>query len=394
MKKLASLTKTDLTGPARLKEALGKIPLVLSALATRRLTIECDSLPHRFRRVPVKKLLNWILLETSLRFKPEIPWGWPTHLMVEPTNRCNLRCLLCPVSAGLKRPTGDLSPDLFEKVMAEVGEYVFLLLLWDWGEPLLHPASPDLIRAARARGIKVVTASNGHPLAYEHTARRLVASGLDTLIIALDGITQETYSRYRHGGDLETVLRGVRNVVAQKRTQQSATPLVNLCFLVMRHNEGEIPRLRELARDLGVDVLTLKKLHFHRHDGDIESQAVTQKSYRDLIPRDRRYRRFLYDEAGEPRRRVHNPCKHLWNNPVIHWNGVVSPCSFDHDELQVVGDLRTKTLKNIWRGPAYRRLRRQFRRDWQNLPLCRGCSYAYEGGDCSREHIAATIFLK
>jgi radical SAM protein with 4Fe4S-binding SPASM domain len=281
--------------------------------------------------------------------------------------------------------------DLFQQVIDQLGEYLFLIYLFNWGEPFLNPATFDMIGAARAKGIKVLTASNGHPLAQEENARRLVQAGLDGLIVALDGITQETYSWYRQGGDLETALQGIRNVVAQKRAQKSLLPHLTITFLVMRHNEAEIPRLRELARSLGVNALTLKKLDCNIVDPDLESKVGAQKLYWEMVPRDPRYQRHPYASGGDPRLREQNPCKNLWNCPVIHWNGMVSACCFDCDERQVLGDMRTDTLRNIWRGSAYRRLRRQFRLDWRQLPLCRNCPCAYVGGDLHGEHIAEII---
>ena len=174
----------------------------VKALMTRQVRIECDRIPHVFHRVPLKKILNWILVETAAMARPERPFGWPTHLQIEPTTYCNLRCLLCPVNTGLNRPRGHMDFKVFQKVVDEVGEYLFFILLWDWGEPFLNPEIYAMIRYAVERGIKVVSSTNGHLFAQYDHADRVVRSGLDTLIVALDGITQETYEGYRQGGEL------------------------------------------------------------------------------------------------------------------------------------------------------------------------------------------------
>ena len=62
----------------------------IKVLLTRRVKIECDRIPHDFQNVPLKKILNWVRVEASMFRKPGLPWGWPTHLMIEPTNQCNL----------------------------------------------------------------------------------------------------------------------------------------------------------------------------------------------------------------------------------------------------------------------------------------------------------------
>ena len=211
----------------------------IQALVTREVKIECDRIPHTFHRVPLKKILNWILVEAAALARPEWPVGWPTHLQIEPTTYCNLRCLLCPVNTGLNRPCGHMDFRIFQKVVDEVGEYVFFILLWDWGEPFLNPQIYDMIRYARERGIKLVSSTNGHLFAQSDHAERVVRSGLDTLIVALDGITQESYEKYRQGGELDAVLTGIRTIVAWKRALNSDTPVINLRFLVMRHNEHD-----------------------------------------------------------------------------------------------------------------------------------------------------------
>ena len=365
----------------------------LKALSTRQVRIECDLIPYRFDHVPFKKIFNWLAVEASIYFKPVRPWGWPTHLQIEPTNRCNLRCSLCPTTIGMDRPLGHMGYQTFKKIIDEIGEYVFLILLWDWGEPFLNPNIYDMIFYAKKKGIKIVSSTNGHLFGNIDQAEKLITSGIDTIIFALDGISQETYEPYRQGGNLQTVLHGIRTVVERKKVLNSKTPLVNLRFIVMRHNEHEIPRLKDLARSLGVDALTLKTLNPCNLDPYSENNPEMRKQ-NELLPGDYVYRRFKYDATGlEVIRLRRNPCKQLWNNPVIHWSGAVCPCTYDPKEKSVLGDLNKNTFMEIWFGEAYRRLRRQFRQDWENILLCRECSYAYQGGNCAREIIAEASFF-
>jgi radical SAM protein with 4Fe4S-binding SPASM domain len=284
-----------------------------------------------------------------------------------------------------------MDPALFRKIIDEAGDYVFLILLWDWGEPLLSPSIHEMIAYARAKGIRVVTSTNGNTLAKPGLAERLVRSGLDTLIVALDGATQETYELYRRGGKLSSVVEGIRTVVERKRELKSATPLINLRQVVMRQNEAELPELKRLAEELGVDALTLKTMNPYDENGAL---PIDEARNIEFIPKDPRYRRFDYSNAGERRIRLErNPCKQLWNNPAIHFDGTVCPCAFDPKETQTLGDLKKDSFDDVWYGPAYRAMRRRFRKDWKNLPLCKECSYAYKGGDCSRDTIAEAVFF-
>jgi radical SAM protein with 4Fe4S-binding SPASM domain len=381
-------------GVRMLGELMSKSRKAIKAFVTRQVNIDCDRIPYRFDAVPFKKIMNWILVEASIFFKPERPWGWPTHLMMEPTTHCNLNCALCPVTVGLDRPAGHMDFKTFQKTIDELGDYVFILLLWDWGEPFLNPSIYEMISYAKKKGIKVISSTNGHLFGTIDQADRLIASGLDTIIFAIDGISQEAYERYRQGGNLESVLQGIRTMVERKGALHSITPRINLRFIVMKHNEHEIPALKELARSVGADALTLKTLNPYSQDPYAEEGSWLEENQLPFLPEDPHYRRFKYDSTGQDRIRLRrNPCKNLWNHPVIHWSGSVCPCTYDPREKYVLGDVKNNSFKSIWLGAPYRRMRRQFRTSWDQLPLCRGCSYAYKGGNCYNETILDAFFF-
>jgi radical SAM protein with 4Fe4S-binding SPASM domain len=364
----------------------------LQALATRRLSIQSDAIPYRFKGVALKKMLNACLVETSLYFKPSYPWGMPTHLQVEPSTRCNLRCTLCPVPRGLKRPQGLMDPEIFRKIIDQTGDFIFTLLLWDWGEPFLNPAIFEMIDYARQKDLRIACSTNGHLFADPAHAERVVGTKLDTLIFAVDGLTQQSYALYRQGGSLDRVFLGIRNVVSQKRKMGSTTPLVNFRFIVMRQNEHEIPLLRQTCRDLGVDVLTLKTLNHCLRDPYPDQARVDREE--EMLPREARYRRFRSSGSGAGAiRRKHNPCKQFWNNPCLHWDGSVVPCTFDPEDRFKLGDLKRQSFREVWYGENYRALRREFRQNWGKMELCGECSYAYEGGSLNCETMAETLVL-
>ena len=294
----------------------------------------------------------------------------------------------------MNRPTGYMDLSLFKKIINEIGDYVFLILLWDWGEPFLNPNIYEMISYARQRGIKIVSSTNAHPFIQIENADKLIRSGLDSLIVAMDGISQETYERYRQGGKLESVLNGIRTIVERKRVLNSKTPLINIRFIMMKHNEHEIPKLKDLARSLGVDALTLKTLNPYSNDTYYENRPIKDESVNELLPKNKNYRRFKYSRDSQTRIRLkHNLCKNLWNNSIIHWDGTVCPCTYDYNEKYALGDLKIDTFKNIWFGAPYRRMRNQFRKDWEKINFCSECSYAYKGGNCEREAIADAFFF-
>jgi radical SAM protein with 4Fe4S-binding SPASM domain len=354
-------------------------------LLTRRLVIKYDSIPFEFRHVPVRKLLNWLLAEASAYLRPVRPWGLPTHLQVEPSSLCNVHCAFCPVTTGMDRPTGLMKFETFRKAFDDLADYLFLLILWDWGEPFLNPAIYDMIAHAKRWDVRVISSTNGLVFARGDRAERLVRSGIDMIIFAVDGITQETYEKYRRGGKLETTLAGVERVVAAKRALGSTAPLIHFRFMAMRHNEHEIPQLEALARSLGVDALSIKTLNPYEQ-GECYS---AKEDGLEFIPTDPRYQRFEYDADTGARIAVkRNPCKRMWNNPLVAWDGKVSPCAFDPHGSYNYGDLARQRFRDIWWGERIAQLRRQFRKDDQEIGLCAGCTYAFKGGAAATETIA------
>lgn len=376
-----------------MKRRTAKIVPVAQALFRRRLILECDALPYRFENIPAKKIANWLRVEASARLRPAEPWGLPTHLQIEPTNTCNLRCELCPVSGEMHRPAGFMDPSLYRRLLDEVGDYVFLILFWDWGEPFLHPSAFDMIALAHEKKIRIVSSTNGHLFADPRRADEAIRCGLDALIFAVDGITQETYEKYRHRGDLQRALQGIRVMTERKKALQSQTPLINFRFIVMRHNEHEVAELPLFARELGVDVLTLKTLNPCSDNTYGDKADAPDRQDNPLVPQNPLYRRFVCDEHGNPIRLKRNACRNLYNSATVHWNGTICPCTYDYDERFAMGNLRDSSFKQIWSGPAYRALRERMRRNDPDNYFCYECSYAFEGGSCIDETVRNPVFF-
>ena len=358
---------------------------VFRALFSGKINFTVDMIPLVFDDLPLRKIINWLLTESSIMFKPSRPWGFPTLVHLEPTSHCNLRCVTCPVTEGLKRDSGQMDPELFKKIIDDLAPYLLLILLWDWGEPFLNPSIYEMIAYAHAQRIKLVSSTNGHIFAKGSHAQKVVASGLEALIFSVDGITQETYEYYRAGGRLESVMEGIQKVVAEKHRQGSRTPILNFRFIVMKHNEHELHDLENFARNLNVDMLTFRKFF------PVAKQHVAHEGVTVSDPDNPYYQRFERHNTTGPQRVRHNPCKNLWNCPSIHWDGTVCSCTCDYNETSVFGKLEKENFKDIWFGNPAREMRKAFRQHWQSLSLCKDCVYAFKGGDMGRESVTEAI---
>jgi radical SAM protein with 4Fe4S-binding SPASM domain len=366
---------------------------VLRTLVTRSLTIQSDSIPYHYENLSYKKIFNWIRTEAAIYLKRIDPWGWPTHVQLEPTSLCNLRCALCPVTTGLHRKTGNMEYELFKKFLDEVGDYLLLIMFWDWGEPLINPRIYEMIKLAKDRGIKTVTSTNAHLLANRENAEKLVHSGLDTLIVAIDGITQEAYTKYRKSGNVKTVIEGIRCVLEARKKIKTKNPLVNMRFIPMRHNEHELSKMINLATEMGVDVLSVKTLNPASNDM-YNLNRDNRETNLEFLPIAPDLRRFHYkeDKDGPGRVRRHPFCKNPWNAPTVHWDGTISPCTYDYEERFPFGRLGEKTFKEIWFDAPYKEFRTRLRRKWPHVVMCGNCSYAFEGGSCWNETIAKLYY--
>lgn len=289
----------------------------------------------------------------------------PSAIAIEPTTSCNLRCPECP--SGLRsfsRPTGMMDPVFFQSIMDQIQGHVFHLTLYFQGEPYLHPKFLELVGMAKRAGLYVATSTNAHYL-NEENAWNTVASKLDRLIISLDGLTQETYEKYRIGGRLNTVLEGAKNLLEARRQAQSATPYVVFQFLVVSHNEHEIENARQLANDMGVDEIVFKT-----------AQVYDYEQGHPLIPQDDRFARYVRQANGtwKIKSSWENHCWKMWHSCVITWDGNVVPCCFDKDAQHTLGNLGEHSLKAIWKNDAYRNFRTALLKGRKEIDICRNCS--------------------
>jgi radical SAM protein with 4Fe4S-binding SPASM domain len=289
----------------------------------------------------------------------------PISISIEPTTSCNLRCPECP--SGLRsftRPTGMLQEKLYENVIDQLSSTLSYLTFYFQGEPYLNPNFLDMVRYASGKGIYTATSTNAHYLDDEN-AKATIMSGLNRLIISIDGTTQESYEAYRVGGKLAKVLEGTKNILRWRQQLKSRTPHVVFQFLVVRPNEHQVPAVQALARELGVDRVALKT-----------AQIYDYKNGSDLIPLDEKYSRYSRDERGvyTIKNELLNHCWKMWQSCVITWDGKIVPCCFDKDAHHVMGDLSKNSFREIWKGEAYQEFRASLLRSRNEIEMCTNCT--------------------
>lgn len=223
-------------------------------------------------KVTLPRALNAIKVWSSYRLSrlvgQPIQWGYPISVSIEPTTSCNLRCPECP--SGLRaftRPTGMLKKDFFRRTIDDIYKELTYLIFYFQGEPYLNPDFLEMVKYASDKGIYTATSTNAHYLT-DANAKKTVESGLDRLIISIDGTTQDVYKQYRVGGHLEKVIQGAKNIVKWKKELNSKTPFVFFQFLVVKHNEHQIEEIKQIAKEIGVDQVRFKTAQVYDYEND------------------------------------------------------------------------------------------------------------------------------
>jgi MoaA/NifB/PqqE/SkfB family radical SAM enzyme len=294
-----------------------------------------------------------------------IQWGLPMTISIEPTTACNLRCPECP--SGLRsftRETGNLREDFFRSTIDDIYRELSYLIFYFQGEPYINPKFLEMVSYASSKGIYTITSTNGHFL-NDDNARKTITSGLDRLIISVDGTTQEVYENYRKEGKLDVVLQGARNVVKWKKELKSTTPHIIFQFLVVKPNEHQIPEIYKLAEEIGIDEVKLKT-----------AQVYDYEHGNELIPTIDKYSRYKANDDGTYRvkNELLNHCWKLWHACVITWDGLVVPCCFDKDATHRLGDLKKMKFRDLWHGADYQLFRTQLLGGRDKIDICNNCT--------------------
>lgn len=283
---------------------------------------------------------------------------FPQQIDLEATNACNLKCPICP-QPKQTRKIGVLSFDLARKIIIEVNKYgLERMCLSVIGEPFLNKDFFDISRYAAASGkIKHKFISTNGLLMDRNVSEELLTSGLDKIIISIDGASKETYQKVRVGGDFDRVVNNVLGFLEARKKHNKVKPGLALQIIRMDETRQEIDSFKNfwISRIGHQDQLDVKE-HF-TWAGKVENRSVNRKF----------------------RIKVKTPCVvYLWSNMVIHWNGDITACCYDSNGELVLGNAQKDSIYDIWHGEKYRKLRSAHLQGLiQNIPVCANCEFSH-----------------
>lgn len=302
----------------------------------------------------------WISFFLRHPLSPKAPFS----VSIEPINLCNLHCPECPTGNGSMYRTKKLIDwKLYQQVVDELAPTLSAVILYFQGEPLLHPQILEMIKYAHQKKIYTMTSTNGQ-LITNKMARDLVDSGLNRIVVSMDGVTQEVYEQYRRGGSLQNVVEAISAMSSWKLTLHKRTPHVEAQFIVMRHNEDQIAVFLDMAKAVGADSARLK------------TAQIDWPNIETLVPTQSKFARYRKNKNGEwdLKHRLKNRCWRQWSSTVIASNGDVLPCCFDKNGDHAFGNLNQASFHEIWHGEKATAFRRAILHDRKQFEMCRNCT--------------------
>jgi radical SAM protein with 4Fe4S-binding SPASM domain len=321
------------------------------------------------KTVTWRKLLNSIKLTLSYLYSTATkqPWvnGLPTTVTIEPTTLCNLKCPECPSGNGqLRRRKGNTEMKVYDHCINQIKKTTLWFLLYFQGEPFLHPELFRMIEKARRNNLYTILSTNGHFLNATN-CERIIQSGLNRIIISLDGTEEATYSQYRKNGDFHKVTEGIKQLVKTKKAMKTRAPLIILQFLVFRHNQDQVKSIKELGKSLGVDSVQVKSAQIYNFREKTEN-----------IPTKTKYSRYSFKSNNEPelKSKLNNKCRRLWYTTVITADGEILPCCFDKQADYTMGNVLQNPFQKTWQNEAYNNFRQNVITHRRAISICKNCT--------------------
>lgn len=280
---------------------------------------------------PVRRLL----LATGRDRAPRLP----DIVQIESTNLCNAKCVFCPRDE-MHRRQGVMDFDLFCKIADECAALgITHVRMHNYGEAFLDRRLVEKVQYAKSRGIAEVGLISNGSLITEDVARAMIDAGLDAINISVDAAGKDVFERTRVHLDYDTVIGNIRTLARLRQEMARKRPRLILSFVRQHDSADERAFIEEWSR-------IADKVHVT----DLHNWAGTLNAQSD----------------------VHYPCYRLWLTFTVLWDGRVSLCCADFDGRNVLGDLRTQTIAQVWNSAAYRAARRQHLQSG-GPEICRSC---------------------
>ncbi|RMF93254.1 MAG: radical SAM protein [Candidatus Schekmanbacteria bacterium] len=283
--------------------------------------------------------------------KKRISLDFPSNLFIEPTNRCNLRCKMCPQNDEDFMERGFMDFQTFRKVIDEsvnYGKRTAIFFHKD-GEPLLHEGLFEMIEYAVSKKAAYRThlSTNAHLLS-EDKIKRLILSGLDSVIVNIDANYEETYRAIKGRGGLSKVESNVKEMIKFRNSIGKINPAIRVKIIPVDENRNEIEDFKNKWKHIADEVVISKEFSWPGRKG-----------------KNGKKNEFL---------RYRYPCISLWLSMTINWDGTVSVCCIDYYHKGIIGNVKDDTIERIWKGKLLQEIRKKhINGNFSEIEVCRNC---------------------
>jgi radical SAM protein with 4Fe4S-binding SPASM domain len=292
-----------------------------------------------------------LAVELQILCKQSRVYGYPPRISIETGNICNLRCPLCPTGqrdSGVDR--GFITLDNFKRIVDELGGYLTLLRLYNWGEPLLNKDLLSMIHYAVERGIATTISTNLSITLKQEVARQLLEAGLTKIFVSCDGASLETYERYHIDGDFDRVISNMKLLVREKQKCPRCYTRIIWLFHIFRHNEHEVEVVKKMAEEIGVE-LRINKMRTDMGKEIFETARMSIERDGQWIPEDPKY--CAFDMKHKEVKGQKSFCDLPWKETVINWDGSVLPCCAVFEDKYSYGDAFKGKFRDVWNDKKY-----------------------------------------
>lgn len=328
-----------------------------------------------------RTLANYRLWQKEQAERPIVMKSLPPFVEIELTNRCNLACIQCLRSLGLKPYTlGDITFDNYKKVLDQF-PYIMNLSLNGFGEPFMHPQFFEIVDYTRKKHphTKIGIYTNGM-LIDEEKAYRLMDCGLTELNISIDAALPETYRKVRRGGKLDILHDNIKRLVKAKHETGAKLPLIGMNFVLLNENEGELVQFVEQAADFGVDFLNC--VTYATYDWGFQNRRTHVNYERELSAARKRMaelnvrvKSFPSEDISWSDPRNGFGCQFFWGEEFrVSFEGEITlGCCTPFKESFTYGNLLEQPFREIWNNAYYREYRQMALDKRPPNAICASC---------------------
>ena len=298
--------------------------------------------------------INYKLKKVNISNRPTLYW-------LEPTNKCNINCVMCPNDKFTDEQLGFMSLDLFHSIIDKIKSSASSVYLLVSGESLLHKDIYPMIKYARDNNIRPLVNTNATTLVSEKQRIGLLTSGVEHITFAFDGYDKESYEKVRVGAKYDAVISGIKDFLREKQKRKMDKPFVAITTL-----EVEIADYDNLEAQ--------KRAFYKEFEGLPVDEFFSKKpnTWGSEFSGTTLFKHQKHDEK-------YSPCGHLWSTMTILWDGTIVPCCFDFFKTYPLGNISEQTLDEAWNGEKMQKLRSSMLDGTYSSvnSLCNGCVIPY-----------------